>query len=135
VSFTVRVVCIRRCTYNTRERANKTNFGEGTGDEMCFAFISVYPKSNLTFDACFTLGQTAYKAYSGCLSLQQVGLALLSPSTSFTTTLLQLVASGNLVVASKPAYSPFSVTGPQCLARQSNSSVLSHTRKSRALLG
>jgi hypothetical protein len=114
-------------------RPNRTNFGEGTGDEMCFAFISVYPKSNLTFDACLTLGQTAWKDYTACLSAQEVGAALLSPSLNFQKTLLQLVTNGQLVMASKPVYTPFNVTGQQCLARQQNSS-LPHARRSRALL-
>ncbi|XP_069507983.1 putative DBH-like monooxygenase protein 2 [Ambystoma mexicanum] len=36
------------CTYNTMDRANITLGGMGTKDEMCMAFLYIYPRSNIT---------------------------------------------------------------------------------------
>ncbi|XP_074647536.1 uncharacterized protein LOC141903331 [Tubulanus polymorphus] len=42
------------CTFNTEERENVTYAGEATTSEMCYSFISYYPKIPLTYCQTFT---------------------------------------------------------------------------------
>ncbi|XP_055862377.1 tyramine beta-hydroxylase-like [Biomphalaria glabrata] len=46
-----------RCTYTTANRNSSTLFGEGTYDEMCYGFISYYPKDNFWGGYCLSGGQ------------------------------------------------------------------------------
>ena len=34
------------CIYDTKKKRKTTYYGDGTFDEMCFAFVSYYPKMN-----------------------------------------------------------------------------------------
>lgn len=36
------------CHYRSTSRTEVTSYGEGTEDEMCYAFIMYYPKTNWT---------------------------------------------------------------------------------------
>ncbi|KAH9503093.1 hypothetical protein Btru_069948 [Bulinus truncatus] len=47
---------ITRCTYTTANRNHSTFSGEGTYDEMCFGFITYFPKRNMASDFCLSAG-------------------------------------------------------------------------------
>lgn len=42
------------CHYRSTSRTVVTNYGEGTNDEMCYAFIMYYPKANWTGGDCIS---------------------------------------------------------------------------------
>lgn len=50
------------CGYDSRSRTSMTYFGRSTYDEMCFNFLSYYPKVEL--DYCLTFGTTGYAVCS-----------------------------------------------------------------------
>jgi len=59
------------CEYQSLNKTTTTNFGEGTQDEMCFGFITIYP-AVVGFDTCSqwkdlpTCSINTYVTYSGC---------------------------------------------------------------------
>ncbi|GLC36508.1 hypothetical protein PLESTM_000454600 [Pleodorina starrii] len=51
-------VLVTTCSYDSTSRTNVTKFGEGTADEMCFNFITYYPRDP-GFTACMSLDTMA----------------------------------------------------------------------------
>ncbi|KAL4236657.1 hypothetical protein ACF0H5_005042 [Mactra antiquata] len=49
------------CTFESTSRSLTTTYGDATADEMCFAFITFYPKENMRTTEC-----TAWKSLSSC---------------------------------------------------------------------
>eukprot|EP00731_Ephydatia_muelleri_P012124 Em0006g1018a len=47
-------ILILKCIYNTQDRTNITVGGDSTHDEMCFSFLTYYPRMNLTTCASLT---------------------------------------------------------------------------------
>jgi len=51
---------VTHCVYNAQTRGKATRFGEGTGDEMCFNFLMVYPADGVSM--CMDIGKVSSKA-------------------------------------------------------------------------
>ncbi|BFZ05845.1 hypothetical protein BsWGS_08884 [Bradybaena similaris] len=49
------------CVYNTLTSSRHVYYGESTSDEMCFGFITFYPKDAISVDKCTSFGK-----YSQC---------------------------------------------------------------------
>ena len=45
---------ITTCTYNTVERSNVTTMGLGSQDEMCYAYVSYWPRLPNLLSACMS---------------------------------------------------------------------------------
>lgn len=64
---------ISTCTYTTAQRPKSTLWGEATQDEMCFGFLTYYPKTNLQDNFCLSGGpDISYcdpSSYHGCSDL------------------------------------------------------------------
>ncbi|ESO98732.1 hypothetical protein LOTGIDRAFT_158680 [Lottia gigantea] len=50
------------CTYNSLSKNTTTYFGDSTTDEMCFGFITYFPKQNLNISLC-----TSWKSIPMCV--------------------------------------------------------------------
>ncbi|ESP03248.1 hypothetical protein LOTGIDRAFT_237776 [Lottia gigantea] len=49
------------CTFSSKNKAATTYFGDATSDEMCFGFITYYPRQNVMLDFC-----TSWKSLAFC---------------------------------------------------------------------
>lgn len=47
---------ITNCTYTTSKKNHSTLQGEATSDEMCFGFLTYFPKSNVSSEFCLSAG-------------------------------------------------------------------------------
>ncbi|CAL1534325.1 unnamed protein product, partial [Lymnaea stagnalis] len=47
---------VTRCEYSTLNRSTSTRWGEATNDEMCFGFLTFYPKENISNVLCLSGG-------------------------------------------------------------------------------
>ncbi|KAH9503110.1 hypothetical protein Btru_069976 [Bulinus truncatus] len=61
---------VTTCTYDTSSRVHSTFWGEATSDEMCFGFLTYYPKENMDDSFCLSGGpDISYcdsSTYRGC---------------------------------------------------------------------
>uniref|UniRef100_A0A0B7A301 Copper type II ascorbate-dependent monooxygenase C-terminal domain-containing protein n=1 Tax=Arion vulgaris TaxID=1028688 RepID=A0A0B7A301_9EUPU len=60
---------ITNCGFNTMNRNTTTVYGEATNDEMCFGFITYYPKQNWTEPFCADQAGISFcdpQTYDGC---------------------------------------------------------------------
>ncbi|BFZ04320.1 hypothetical protein BsWGS_07359 [Bradybaena similaris] len=65
---------ITQCGFTTMDQEEDTPWGDGTYDEMCFGFISYYPRQNLSQPMCLEiLGMSTCQGNSleGCSSLRE----------------------------------------------------------------
>ncbi|KAH9503097.1 DBH-like monooxygenase protein 2 [Bulinus truncatus] len=47
---------LTKCEFNTSARNSSTRWGQATADEMCYGFITYFPKENFTSDFCLGVG-------------------------------------------------------------------------------
>ncbi|XP_050414252.2 uncharacterized protein LOC126828504 [Patella vulgata] len=50
------------CIYNSVHKIEATHFGDSTSDEMCFGFLTYYPKEHIMFSSC-----TSWKSVPSCV--------------------------------------------------------------------
>ncbi|BFZ04322.1 hypothetical protein BsWGS_07362 [Bradybaena similaris] len=61
---------VTTCGFNTMSRDDDVSWGDGTYDEMCFGFMTYYPKQNLNSPVCIDimgLGLCQENSMEGCL--------------------------------------------------------------------
>ncbi|BFZ04323.1 hypothetical protein BsWGS_07360 [Bradybaena similaris] len=64
---------VTTCGFNTMSRDDDVSWGDGTYDEMCFGFMTYYPKQNLNSPVCIDimgLGLCQENSMEGCKSLR-----------------------------------------------------------------
>lgn len=49
------------CVYQSKYNSKTVHFGEGTADEMCYGFLTYYPRQNITIPFC-----TTWKSVARC---------------------------------------------------------------------
>jgi len=113
---------ITRCVYNNRRNIT-VRFGEGTDDEMCFSFLTVWPKSALNgIDACLSSGyrsgvlaplvNTTLCSQFGVLTSAWTGGSSGGLAAAFAVLARALIPNTEEMVREGRTYVPFN---PQCV--------------------
>lgn len=111
---------VTRCTYDSTSRTTDTTYGESTSNEMCFAFVSYYPRMP-TVDICLRndwgLGPTAI--VETCTTQRRLeAFDTVSTQDEFLSLVQSFVAHKRMSIVpdlGPTAYTPYNLT-QSCLA-------------------
>ncbi|KAH9503104.1 hypothetical protein Btru_069965 [Bulinus truncatus] len=84
---------VTTCTYDTTSRVHSTLWGEATSDEMCFGFLTYYPKENMDDSFCLSGGPDISNCdsstYRGCTDFVRYANPVWLNTSSVYQSLLQ----------------------------------------------